>query len=69
MLCIGAWSDSQRAVRPVVPRGPLVRIGIVLPYNIIYEYIKADDTETIMRIVHGRRRITRRMLYRPTPPA
>jgi toxin ParE1/3/4 len=46
--------------------GQLVRMGIVSPYNIIYEYIEADDTVTIMRIVHGRRRITRRILKRPT---
>jgi toxin ParE1/3/4 len=46
--------------------GRLVRIGIVSPYNVIHEYIEADDTVTIMRIVSGRRRITRRMLNRPT---
>ena len=47
--------------------GRLVRIGFVSPYNVIHEYIKFDDEGTIMRIVHARRRITRRMLNRPTP--
>ena len=45
--------------------GQLVRIGIVSPYNIIHEYVEADDAVTVMRILHGRRRITRRMLNRP----
>jgi toxin ParE1/3/4 len=44
--------------------GPLVRIGVVSPYTIIHEYIEADDVVTIMRIVHGRREITRRILNR-----
>jgi toxin ParE1/3/4 len=54
------------APRPAL--GRLVRIGIVSPYNIIREYVGSEDTVTIMRIVHGRRRITRRMLNRPTRP-
>ncbi len=54
------------APRPAL--GRLVRIGIVSPYNLIHETIEADDAVTIMRIVHGRRRITRRMLNRPTAP-
>ncbi len=45
--------------------GRLVRVGVVSPYIVIHEYIDADDVVTIMRIVHGRRRITRRMLNRP----
>ena len=45
--------------------GALVRIGIVSPYNVIHEYISADDVVTVMRLLHGRRRITRRMLNRP----
>ncbi len=64
---IAAWKDSLKAALPA-PLGRLVRIAIVSPYNIIHEYIEADDAVTIMRIVHGRRRITRRMLNRPTTP-
>ena len=49
--------------------GRLVRIGVVSPYNVIHEYVEADDAVTILRIVHGRRRFTRRMLNQPaTPP-
>ncbi len=52
------------APRPAL--GAYVRIGVVPPYNVIHEYIEANDTVTIMRIVHGRRRITRGMMKRPT---
>jgi toxin ParE1/3/4 len=52
--------------RPVL--GRLVRVGVVSPYIIVHEYLEADDAVTIMRIVHGRRRFTRRMLNRPTTP-
>ena len=62
---LGRFPESG-APRPAL--GRLVRIGIVSPYNIIHETIEADDAVTIMRIVHGRRRITRRMLNRPTAP-
>ncbi len=51
------------APRPAL--GLRVRIGIVSPYNIIYEYGETDDVVTVMRIVHGRRRITRRLLNQP----
>jgi toxin ParE1/3/4 len=46
--------------------GRLVRIGVVSPYTVIHEYIEADDVVTILRVLHGRRRVTRRMLNRPT---
>jgi toxin ParE1/3/4 len=42
--------------------GPGVRIGIVSPYIIIYRYASDTDTITVLRIVHGRRRIIRSML-------
>jgi toxin ParE1/3/4 len=48
------------APRPVL--GTRIRIGIVLPYLVIYQYNERDDTVTIMRIVHGRRNITRVLL-------
>ena len=40
------------------------RIAIVYPYILIYDYARRDDTLTLLRIVHGRRRITRRFLNR-----
>ena len=42
--------------------GAYVRIAVVSPYVIIYEHMDDDDVVTIMRLVHGRRKITRRTL-------
>ncbi len=42
--------------RPAI--GERVRIGIVSPYIVIYEYEPASGIVTIFRIVHGRRKIT-----------
>jgi toxin ParE1/3/4 len=46
--------------RPVL--GPSVRLGIVPPYLVIYEHEEAADTLTVLRIVHGRRKITGKLL-------
>lgn len=42
--------------------GSRVRMCVVWPYAIIYDYAESEDTVTIMRIVHGRRNITSRLL-------
>jgi toxin ParE1/3/4 len=42
--------------------GPNVRIGIVPPYILIYDYMADDDTLILLRIVHGKRNITRRLV-------
>jgi toxin ParE1/3/4 len=42
--------------------GPNVRIGIVSPYIVIYRYAKNDDLVVVLRILHGRRKITGKML-------
>jgi toxin ParE1/3/4 len=48
------------------PRRPSLgadaRIGIVPPYVLIYDYADAEDTLTLLRIVHGKRDITRQMI-------
>ena len=44
--------------------GAEVRIGIVPPYILIYEFSAADDTLTLLRVVHGKRNITRRLITR-----
>lgn len=50
---------------PARPRlGSKVRIGIVHPYLVLYEHDQSVGCLTVMRIVHGRRRITRRLLRR-----
>jgi toxin ParE1/3/4 len=43
------------------PRASLgrdIRIGVVSPYVVIYRHREADDTVTVLRIIHGRRNIT-----------
>jgi toxin ParE1/3/4 len=42
--------------------GRNIRIGIVSPYLILYRYDPVDDTVTVLRLVHGRRRITDKLL-------
>jgi toxin ParE1/3/4 len=42
--------------------GPNVRIGIVSPYILIYDFVRGDDDLVLLRILHGRRNITRDML-------
>ena len=52
------WPTILRLERRVPPRAG-VRIGIVPPYIVIYRYTEDNDIVTILRIVHGRRNITR----------
>ena len=42
--------------------GPNCRIAIVLPYLVVYDYI--DDEVTVLRVLHGRRNITRSLIKR-----
>ena len=48
--------------------GRLVRIGLVSPYVVFYRHAPDDDVVAVIRILHGRRRVTRRMLNQPTTP-
>jgi toxin ParE1/3/4 len=50
------------APRPAI--GADIRIGIVSPYIVIYRHSVDNDTVTVLRIVHGRRRITGELLHR-----
>jgi toxin ParE1/3/4 len=45
--------------------GATVRIGVVFPYVVFYRYVEADDAVFVLRVLHGRRKITRRMLQQP----
>jgi toxin ParE1/3/4 len=38
-----------------------VRIVPVIPYLLIYHHVLGSDSVAILRVVHGRRRITRRL--------
>ena len=42
--------------------GSNIRIGIVSPYIVIYRHSEGDDTVTVLPIVHGRGKITGKML-------
>ena len=56
---LAEFPDSG-ARRPVL--GPRVRVCVVSPYVVIYEHMEADDTVVVLRIVHGRRKIRRKIL-------
>ncbi len=57
-----AGHPESGAPRPAL--GPNIRIGIVSPYIVIYRYIEADDLITVLRIVHGHRKIAGKLLVR-----
>jgi toxin ParE1/3/4 len=42
--------------------GASVRIGIVPPYIVIYRHTASDDVVRVLRIVHGSRKITGKLL-------
>jgi toxin ParE1/3/4 len=44
--------------------GSETRIAIVAPYVLIYDYTAEDDVLTLLRILHGKRDITRKLLNR-----
>lgn len=46
--------------------GWFIRIGLVSPYVVVYRHVPDDDFIAVIRILHGRRRITRRTLTQPT---
>ena len=56
---VAAFPDSG-APRPRV--GAQIRIGIVSPYVVIYRHTEADNSVSVLRIVHGRRKITGKLL-------
>jgi toxin ParE1/3/4 len=48
------------ASRPAL--GRYTRRLVIRPYILIYDYSPAEDSVTLLRIIHGRRRITAAML-------
>jgi toxin ParE1/3/4 len=58
---LAEFHDSGSA-RPAL--GPYVRIGVVLPYIVIYEHAPDDELVIVLRIVHGHMRLSGRMLRR-----
>ncbi len=68
---IGAFEDvyDRLAAYPQSgsPRSTLgseIRISVVAPFVIIYEYIEADDLVIILRVLHGHRKLSVRSLSR-----
>lgn len=61
-LAVYPQSGSSRKIL-----GPQVRINIVSPFVIIYEYSEANDLVTILRILHGHRKISPRLLLPEEP--
>ena len=56
---LGEYPDSGPP-RPAL--GADIRIGIISPYIVIYRHPADDDAVTVLRIVHGHRRITGKLL-------
>jgi toxin ParE1/3/4 len=56
---LARYPDSG-APRPKL--GAHVRISAVSPYVVIYEHVEDDDVVIILRVVHGRRNITRELV-------
>jgi toxin ParE1/3/4 len=48
------------AARPSL--GPAVRVAVVSPYLVIYDYAPEPDAVTLLRILHGRRKVTASVL-------
>jgi toxin ParE1/3/4 len=42
--------------------GAHIRVGVVYPYLVIYRHARGEDTASIIRVVDGRRKITRKLL-------
>ena len=42
--------------------GPNARVALVHPFVVVYDHV--DDTITVLRVLHGRRNITRELLDR-----
>jgi toxin ParE1/3/4 len=54
--------DLPETGAPRPSLGPNARIGIVSPYILIYDFVRGEDELVLLRILHGRRNITRDML-------
>ena len=44
--------------------GPHARIAIVYPYLLVYDFDATDDLATLLRLLHGKREITERLIRR-----
>jgi toxin ParE1/3/4 len=54
---IERFVDLPEAGPPRPALGKDVRVAIVFPYVLIYEYVPGSDVVTLLRVLHGRRNI------------
>ena len=59
---IEAIADFPGAGAPRPRLGTHVRIKIVSPYIVIYEHERGAASASVLRVVHGRQRITKKLL-------
>lgn len=55
---IAGLEDMPGTAAPRPALGPNIRVTIVKPYLIIHEHERGDETLYVLRVVHGRRKIT-----------
>ena len=56
---LATFPDSG-APRPIL--GPNMRIAVLSPYLVLYDHAPNDETVTIVRVLDGRRNITRQLV-------
>jgi toxin ParE1/3/4 len=56
------WQTIPESCQARPNLGAHVRVGVMHPYLAIYRYATGSDTVSIIRILHGRRKITRQLL-------
>lgn len=55
-------ANIPRSGAPRPDLGENVRIAVVAPYVVIYRHIEAEDGVQILRMLHGKRDITKRLI-------
>jgi plasmid stabilization system protein ParE len=61
---IGRLVEFPGIGAPRTALGEETRTTVVYPYVLIYDFTAADDTLTLLRVLHGKRNITRRLVTR-----
>jgi plasmid stabilization system protein ParE len=44
--------------------GEHIRIGVISPFLVIYRHVLGEERLTVLRVLHGRRRVSGRLLAR-----
>jgi toxin ParE1/3/4 len=57
-------ADFPDSGAPRPKLGADIRIGVVSPSVVVYRYVKVTDTVYVLRLAHGKRKVTRKMLLR-----